>query len=163
VAVIIASAALVAISARSRLSAIAALGVVGYGISLLYVLFGAPDLAMTQVLIETLTVILFVLVLYHLPRFAIRSSRRNRVRDAVVAGAAGVLMTGLTLAAFTVNQPGGISDYFAERSVPDGHGRNVVNVILVDFRALDTLGEITVLGLAALGIYALLRLRPRKT
>jgi multicomponent Na+:H+ antiporter subunit A len=163
VAVIIASAALVAISTRSRLSAIAALGVVGYGISLLYVLFGAPDLAMTQVLIETLTVILFVLVLYHLPRFAIRSSRRNRARDAVVAGAAGVLMTGLTLAAFTVNQPGGISDYFSERSVPDGHGRNVVNVILVDFRALDTLGEITVLGLAALGIYALLRLRPRKT
>jgi multicomponent Na+:H+ antiporter subunit A len=72
-------------------------------------------------------------------------------------------MTGLTLAAFSAVNDVPLSEFFAERSVPDAHGRNIVNVILVDFRALDTLGEITVLALAALGIYALLRLRPRKT
>ena len=159
---IIAAAAFVAISARSRLSAIAAIGVVGYGIALIYVLFGAPDLAMTQLLIETLTVILFVLVLFHLPRFAVRSSRSARVRDALLATGAGVLMSGLTLAAFSITHSVGISEFFSERSLPDGHGRNVVNVILVDFRALDTFGEIAVLSLAALGIYALLRLRPRQ-
>ena len=161
--VIVAAAAIVAISTSSRLAAVAALGVVGYGIALLFVLFGAPDLAMTQVLIETLTVILFVLVLYHLPKFAIRSSRRTRVRDGIVAGLAGVLMTGITLAAFTVTSNGSVSDYYSEHSVPDGHGDNVVNVILVDFRAFDTLGEITVLATAALGVYALIRLRPRRT
>jgi multicomponent Na+:H+ antiporter subunit A len=159
---VIAAAAFVAISARSRLSAIAALGVVGYGVALIYLLFGAPDLAMTQLLIETLTVIIFVLVLFHLPRFAILSSQRTRLRDGVVAAAAGVLMTGLTLAAFSVPHGDGIGEFFAERSLPDGHGSNVVNVILVDFRAFDTMGEITVLSVAALGIYALIRLRPRK-
>lgn len=162
IVVVVAAAAFVAISAQSRLSAIAALGVVGYGMSLLFVLLGAPDLAMTQVLIETLTVIIFVLVLFHLPRFAVRSSRGTRIRDAIVATAAGLLMAGLTFAAFTTPNPEGISQFYAERSVPDGHGRNVVNVILVDFRALDTFGEITVLSIAGLGIYALVRLRPRK-
>lgn len=162
IVLVIAAAAFMAISARSRLSAIASLGVVGYGVALIYVLFGAPDLAMTQVLIETLTVIIFVLVLFHLPRFAVRSSRTTRVRDGVVATIAGLLMTGLTLAAFVTPHSRGISRFFAEQSLPEGHGHNVVNVILVDFRALDTLGEITVLALAALGIYALIRLRPRK-
>jgi multicomponent Na+:H+ antiporter subunit A len=163
VVAIIVAAVFVAITTRSRLSAIAALGVVGYGVALVYMLFGAPDLAMTQILIETLTVILFVLVLYHLPRFAILSTPGTRLRDASIAGVAGLLMAGLTLAAFSAVNEVPLSEFFAERSVPDAHGRNIVNVILVDFRALDTLGEITVLALAALGIYALLRLRPRKT
>jgi multicomponent Na+:H+ antiporter subunit A len=162
IVLVIVAAILVAITTRSRLSAVAALGVVGYGVALLYMLFGAPDLAMTQILIETLTVILFVLVLYHLPRFAVLSSPGTRLRDAVVAGAAGVLMTGVTLAAFAVSNETPLTEFFSQRSVPDGHGRNVVNVILVDFRSLDTLGEITVLALAAVGIYALLRLRPRR-
>jgi len=160
--VIVIVAALVAITTRSRLSAIAALGIVGYGVALIYVLFGAPDLAMTQILIETLTVILFVLVLYHLPRFTILSTRGTRIRDAAIAGTAGVLMAALTLAAFSVQNDVPLSDFFGETSYPEAHGRNIVNVILVDFRALDTLGEITVLAIAALGIYALLRLRPRK-
>jgi multicomponent Na+:H+ antiporter subunit A len=162
VVVIILLAAFVAMTTRSRLSAVAALGIVGYGVALIFMLFGAPDLAMTQILIETLTVILFVLVLYHLPRFAIRSSRSAKVRDGVVAAAAGILMTGLTLGAFGIANETPLAEFFADRSVPEAHGRNVVNVILVDFRALDTLGEITVLALAALGIYALIRLRPRK-
>ena len=160
--VMIIVATIVAITTRSRLSAIAALGIVGYGVALIYVLFGAPDLAMTQILIETLTVILFVLVLYHLPRFAMLSTVGTRIRDAAMAGTAGVLMAALTLAAFSVQNDVPLSEFFGETSYPEAQGRNIVNVILVDFRAMDTLGEITVLGIAALGIYALLRLRPRK-
>jgi len=159
---IVAAAALFAIRTTSRLAAVAALGVVGYGIALLFVLFGAPDLAMTQVLIETLTVFLFVLVLFHLPKFAIRSTRAARVRDGIVAAAGGLLMTGITLAAFTVTSDRRVAEYYNAQSLAEGHGRNVVNVILVDFRAFDTMGEITVLAVAALGIYALIRLRPRR-
>lgn len=155
-----------ALRARSRLAAVAALGVVGYGVALVYVLYGAPDLAMTQLLVETLSVIVYVLVLYHLPRF--RPSHRadglamaaGRARDAMVAATAGVLMALLVLVATRVAFDPSLSLYLSEQSLPLGHGRNVVNVILVDFRALDTLGEVTVLSLAALGVYALLRLRP---
>jgi multicomponent Na+:H+ antiporter subunit A len=147
--------------ARSRLAAISALGVVGYCVALLFVLFGAPDLAMTQFLVETLTVILFVLVFYHLPGSAPLSGWRTRVRDACLAGAVGALMTALVLVAANVELSPTISGYYAEASLHEAHGRNVVNVILVDFRGLDTLGEITVLTAAGIGVYALLKLRPR--
>jgi Multisubunit Na+/H+ antiporter, MnhB subunit len=114
---------------------------------------------MTQFLIETLMVLLFVLVLYHLPRFATLSTQVARVRDVVVALSAGGLMTLLVLLAISSTRPTPLTDYFAEHSYTAGHGRNVVNVILVDFRGLDTLGEITVLAVAAVGVYALLKLR----
>lgn len=149
-----------AVHSKSRLTAIAALGVVGYGVALLYVIFGAPDLAITQFLVETLTVILFVLVFYHLPEFPKISSSPARLRDLSVAVTAGVMMTVLVLVATNTQYFAPISDYFADRSVPDAHGRNIVNVILVDFRAIDTLGEITVLGISAMGVFALLKLRP---
>lgn len=153
-------AVLAAVLVKSRLAAIAALGVVGYGVALFFVLFGAPDLAMTQFLIETLTVILFVLVFYHLPESQMVSERVARWRDAALALAAGALMTALVLVGTPENYPP-ISGYFVEHSVTQGHGRNIVNVILVDFRGLDTLGEITVLAVAAVGVYALLKLRRR--
>jgi multicomponent Na+:H+ antiporter subunit A len=146
--------------AKSRLAAIAALGVVGYSVALIFVLFGAPDLAMTQFLVETLTVILFVLVFYHLPESQIVSDWAARWRDAALALAAGALMTAFVLVGTPENYPP-ISGYFVEHSVTQGHGRNIVNVILVDFRGLDTLGEITVLAVAAVGVYALLKLRRR--
>jgi multicomponent Na+:H+ antiporter subunit A len=149
-----------AVSSPSRLGAIAALGVVGYAISLLFVFFGAPDLAMTQFAIETLTVILFVLVLYRLPPFTHYSSVRERRRDAVVAAAVGLLMAMLTLGAMQAPVRSRLSAFFAAHSLVSAHGRNVVNVILVDFRALDTLGEITVLAAAALGVFALRRSAP---
>jgi len=151
-------AALMAIRSRSRLSAVAALGAAGYGVALIYLLFGAPDLALTQFLIESLTVILFVLAFYHLPHFAQLSLTRSRVRDAAVALLAGGLMTALVLSAAGIQLHPSISDYFVETAWPEAHGRNIVNVILVDFRAIDTLGEITVLGIAAIGVYALLKL-----
>ena len=152
-------AAVGAVRATSRLAAVASLGVVGFGVALVYILHGAPDLAMTQFLIETLMVLLFVLVLYHLPRFATLSSQVARARDLVVSLAAGGLMTLLVLLAISSTRPTPLTDYFAEHSLPAAHGRNVVNVILVDFRGLDTLGEITVLAVAAVGVYALLKLR----
>lgn len=148
-----------AVRARARLAAIALLGAVGYGVALIFVFFGAPDLAMTQFLIETLLVILFVLVFYHLPPFVIYSERAARTRDAIVATAFGGMMALLVMAIGGGHDGPRVSDYFAERSLGEAHGRNVVNVILVDFRAIDTLGEITVLAAAAAGVYALLRLR----
>lgn len=150
------------VRASSRLAAITALGVVGYGIALIFMLYGAPDLAMTQFAIETLSVILFVLVLYKLPRFAKFSGPSDRIRDGLIALGAGSLMTALVLAVTAIPLDSRIAPFFAQNSVPEGKGRNIVNVILVDFRALDTLGEITVLATAALGVYALIKLTKTK-
>ncbi len=162
VGLLILAATVVAISSSSRLTAVAALGVVGYGVALIYTLFGAPDLAMTQFAIETLTVFLFVLVLYRLPRFARLTARPARVRDAVVALSAGALMTVLVLVTTAMPMESRLSPFFAENAVPLARGRNIDNVILVDFRGLDTLGEITVLSVAAIGVFALLKLRSDK-
>jgi multicomponent Na+:H+ antiporter subunit A len=162
VAALIPIGALTAIASRSRLAAVAALGVVGYGVALIFVLFGAPDLAMTQFMVETLTVILFVLVFYHLPRFAILSSRRVLVRDALMALAFGGLITVIVAMGSGIQLYPKISDYFIANSSPLAHGRNVVDVILVDFRGFDTFGEMTVLAVAGVGVYALLRLKPGK-
>lgn len=155
-------AAFAAVRAEGRLAAIAALGTVGLGVALLFVFYGAPDLALTQFAIETLTVLLFVLVLYRLPRFTRISSRRSRIRDAALATAGGVLMTTLTLVATSQSLRSAVAQYYGDMSLLLAKGRNVVNVILVDFRGLDTLGEITVLAVAALGVFALIRLRPGK-
>jgi multicomponent Na+:H+ antiporter subunit A len=146
----------VAIVATSRLTAIAGLGVAGYGVGVLFLLFGAPDLAMTQFAIETLTVLLFVLVLYRLPRFETRSDPATRVRDALLASAVGLAIGGSMAVVLARPTPSVLAPFFLAESVPSAHGRNVVNVILVDFRSLDTLGEITVLGLAAMGVGALM-------
>jgi multicomponent Na+:H+ antiporter subunit A len=162
-AILILAAALMATLTRSRLAAVAALGVVGYGIALTYILFGAPDLAMTQFLIETLTVIIFVLVFYHLPRLRRWPSPVVRLRDAAIALAMGAFMTALVLAAIANREPSHVAAYYAEQAKPAAHGRNIVNVILVDFRGLDTLGEITVLATAAIGVFALLKLRRTST
>lgn len=155
-------ASIATVRARSRLGAVAALGVVGYSVALIFVLFGAPDLAMTQFLVESLTVILFVLVFYHLPDETTRSNRASRLRDLVVASTVGGLMAALVWLMHQVQWYASISDYFAKHSLEQAHGRNIVNVILVDFRGLDTLGEITVLAVAGLGVYALMKLRLKK-
>jgi multicomponent Na+:H+ antiporter subunit A len=148
-----------AVHSRTRLAAVAALGVVGYAVGLLYVLFGAPDLAMTQIVVETLTVILFVLAFYHLPGFAYYSSKTQRLRDAIIAGGMGLLMTLLVLAAQKPQGTSHVAQYYLSKSYLEAHGRNIVNVILVDFRGIDTMGEITVLAVAGLGAYSLLKLR----
>lgn len=159
---VIMAGALTAATTTSRLAAVAGLGAVGYGVALVYILFGAPDLAMTQFCIETLSIVLFVLVLYRLPRFSLLSRPAGRVRDILVACSIGGFMTVLVLLAVSQTLVPHISSYFLAHSLPAGHGRNVVNVILVDFRALDTLGEITVLAVAALGVYGLMKARNRE-
>lgn len=147
---------------RTALASVAVLGGVGLMIALFFALFGAPDLALTQLAVETLIVIIFVLVIFHLPRYGRLSSRRRLMSDAGIAASLGALIGVLTLAASSATPPEPISDFYAERSVPEGFGRNVVNVILVDFRAMDTLGEIFVIGVAAIGVYTLLTLRTPK-
>jgi multicomponent Na+:H+ antiporter subunit A len=157
--VIIVIATLAAVRARSRLASVAALGVVGFSVAMIYILYGAPDLAMTQFAIETLTVILFVFVLYRLPRFASYTSKATRWRDAIVAVTAGIMMSTLVLVVTTAPLASRLTPFFAENSYTLAKGRNIVNVILVDFRGIDTLGEITVLAVAAIGVFALMKLR----
>lgn len=155
-------AAIATVRSSSRMAAVIALSAVGVSITLIFVLYGAPDLALTQILIETLMVILFVLVLQKLPHFIRRSSRATQVRDLAIAGSGGLLMTVLVLLASHVQlDPGYASTFYRHESVAAGHGRNVVNVILVDFRVLDTLGEITVLAVAAIGVVAMTRSNTR--
>ncbi len=154
------SGAAITIFTTSRLAAAAALGLTGTSITLLLAVFSAPDLAITLVMVETLTVILLVLVLHKLPKFGRLRSTQQRIRDGGLAILAGGMMTALVLASFGLNLPSDVASQYAANSVPSAYGRNVVNVILVDFRALDTLGEIVVVAVAAFGVYALLRLKP---
>lgn len=136
------------------------MGVAGYGIALIFLYYSAIDLAITQILVETLIVVMFVFILQRLPRFTVLSGKATRLRDAIVALSFGVAMTLLALKAIHVNLNNPISDYFLSQSYDKAHGKNVVNVILVDFRALDTLGEIIVLSIAALGVFVLLKAKP---
>jgi len=140
-----------------RLLAVLLVGAVGLVVSLAFVRFSAPDLALTQLLVEIVTVILLVLAMYFLPAESPRdSTRARRARDAVVALGAGGGVAALTWALLT-RPLDGIAWYYLDNAKPGGGGYNVVNVILVDFRGFDTLGEITVLGVAAIGIVALLQ------
>jgi len=152
--------AAVVTTTRSRLGAVASMGVFGFAVALIFILFSAPDLGITQVLVETLTVILLVLVLFRLPGFVNLSTPAQRARDVVVAVLTGGLMTLLMMVAIDVQIFPSISEYMIEQSQPLAYGRNIVNVILVDFRSLDTLGEIFVLALAAIGVYAMLKFHP---
>jgi multicomponent Na+:H+ antiporter subunit A len=160
IALLMLAAAFVTVWVPSRLGAIVAMGVIGYGLALIFVDFGAPDLAMTQFLIETMTVILFVWVIFRLPKLTGEPTRPQRIRNALVAIASGTLMSILVLVALSVQEGSRLSGFFAENSYILAHGRNIVNVIIVDFRGLDTLGEITVLSLAGVGVYTLLKLKP---
>ncbi len=144
---------------HSRLTMVIGAGVVGFGLALIYLMHGAADLAMTQVLVETLTVILVVLVLIHVPKLKELRSATSKVRDGVIAVAAGAMMTLLILAVTAVPFDAFISEYYAETSYPLAHGRNIVNVILVDFRALDTMGEVVVVAIAGLAVYALIKMK----
>ena len=156
---ILASLGIILAFGHSRLTMVIGAGIVGFGLALIYLMHGAADLAMTQVLVETLTVILVVLVLIHVPRIKDARSTTSRVRDAVVATGAGVMMTLLILAATVAPFDAFISEFYAEASYPLAHGRNIVNVILVDFRALDTMGEVVVVAIAGLAVYALIKMK----
>jgi multicomponent Na+:H+ antiporter subunit A len=143
--------------ARSTMAAVLALGAVGYGVAMIFIAFGAPDLAMTQFSVETLTVLIYVLVFRHFRELGPLSPGLVRARDGAVAIGIGIIIGGLLVSIATTDTPARLREYFVELGPTLGHGRNIVNVILVDFRAFDTLGEITVLATVALGVRALLR------
>ncbi|MBK1698024.1 Na(+)/H(+) antiporter subunit A [Rhodovibrio salinarum] len=151
--------AIVATIVFSRVAAVAAVSVVGYAVALLFLIFSAPDLAFTQFMVETLTVVILVLVLMRVPlEVSALRTRAGRLRDGLIAIAVG---TAVSLVLLTTTQGPldlRLSEFFIENSVPVAHGHNIVNVILVDFRALDTLGEIFVVTVAGLSCFGLLRL-----
>jgi len=141
---------------RQRLVALVVIGAVGLVVSLTFVLLSAPDLALTQLLVEMVTIALMLLALNYLPQHGQPEPRWRKLRDGALAVAAGTGVAALVHA--TITRPSQtIADQLLARSLPEGGGTNVVNVILVDFRGFDTLGEIVVFGIAGLVVHALLR------
>ena len=163
VGVAILGSALATVLLKRRFAAVLSLGGVGFGVAVLFIIQGAPDLALTQLLVETLTLVMFVLVLRHLPeRFEPARWRPGEAARIAVSVGIGVFVTAFALVAGSARSVESISGEYLDRALPEGGGRNVVNVILVDFRGLDTMGEITVLLVAALGIASLV-LSARRT
>lgn len=146
---------------KTALGSVAVTGGVGFLLALYFGVHGAPDVAATQFAVETLVVIIFVLVIFHLSRYRSLTNPRTKLIDGLVAIAFGGLMAALTFTVASRPAPESISAFHAERSVVDAFGRNIVNVILVDFRALDTLGEVFVVATAAMGVFTLLALRTK--
>ncbi len=148
----------------SRITAIAGLGVVGSGVALLFITYGAPDVAITQLLVEVLVVVLVALALLKLPHLKPEPEPRRKI-DAVLAVGIGGVVTLITLMVVSTPVDRRLSSWFEVTAWPEAFGRNIVNVILVDFRALDTFGEIAVVAIAALAALSLLksqRSSPRK-
>lgn len=148
-----------AVTTQSRLTAVVALGVVGLTISMIFLYYSAPDLAMTQFSIDTLTMILFVLVLYKLPKYLNLTNLRKRTKDAFLALSFGGLIMLLALEVLQEYNPTDVSAYYAQNAYLLAKGKNVVNVIIVDFRGVDTFMETIVLTIAAIGVFSLLKLR----
>ncbi|MBT1449480.1 monovalent cation/H+ antiporter subunit A [Glaciecola sp. XM2] len=141
---------------RKRMVALITLSVVGLIVSVAFARFSAPDLALTQLAVEVVTVILLMLALFFLPQKTPAESSPSRVvRDVGIAAAIGGIVATINYA-FITQPVDSIAEFFLANSKTGGGGTNAVNVILVDFRGLDTLGEILVLGVAALGIFKLL-------
>ncbi|MEF8976198.1 MAG: hydrogen gas-evolving membrane-bound hydrogenase subunit E [Halapricum sp.] len=157
--------------ASSHISGVLMLSILGFMVAIFYILGDAPDLALTQLLIETLVLVLFLLVLDKLPAFYGEARRALVARDAVVSGIVGVTVFLTVLVSSGANPDGRIAEYFLDNGgVPAEHGAwivdygggaNIVNVILVDFRAFDTLGEISVVAMAALSVITLIAMRER--
>lgn len=146
----------------SRLTAIIGMSVLGYTMCFIYIFYGAPDLAMTQFAIDTLTVILFVLVVYRLPKYLDMSNPMKKVRDGIVATSFGTFLAFTIIEVMRETPTKATTEFFAENSYLLAKGKNVVNVILVDFRGFDTMIEITVLSIAAIGVFGLLKLYLKK-
>jgi len=144
--------------AKTRLGAIVALGVQGLAVALIFMLFGAPDLAFTQLMVETLSVVILALVMTRLNLSADDPRPyEDLARDGVLALVIGAATSVLLLRVLQGVFDGRLSEFFARHSVEIAHGHNIVNVILVDFRGLDTLGEISVVMTAGIAVLALLR------
>jgi multicomponent Na+:H+ antiporter subunit A len=162
VGVVMMVAAVAVATSRGRLRAVLLLGVTGYTTAVLFLLHGAPDLALTQVLVETVSLLVFLLVLRKLPKYfterPLQSSRWWRV---VLAGCTGLAFTLVALLTFGSRVATPVSAAYPEVAKSFGYGNNIVNVVLVDTRAWDTIGEIAVLSIAATGVASLIFLRSR--
>lgn len=153
------AAALTVLFSKSRITSIVAVGAVGYLVSFFFVLFRAPDLALTQLVVETVTTVLFLLAFYHLPKLKKEMTKvRFKVSNAIIAIASGLVVTLIALSANGNKIFPSISSFF-ENSYELAGARNIVNAILVDFRGIDTMLEISVLSIAGLGVYTLIKLR----
>ncbi len=148
---------------NNRIVAIIVTGVVGFLIALYFVIFRAPDLALTQLLVETVSVVLFMVAFYHLPELRKESFKpRFNFVNLLISIGVGAIVTALALSSLALGNEAGfepISDYFIANAKELAGGYNIVNVILVDFRGLDTILEILVLAIAALGVVAMIKLR----
>jgi multicomponent Na+:H+ antiporter subunit A len=141
---------------RNRLAAVLLIGVTGYGCGAIFALHGAPDLALTQFLVETLVLVIFVLVLRTLPAEAEKAHiNHKRLPRALLSVAVGVTVTSLAVYAMAARTGAGIAELIPDAAYYRGHGANAVNVLLVDIRAWDTMGEISVLLVAATGVASL--------
>ena len=157
--------------APSHVAGVLTLSILGFMVAIFYILADAPDLALTQLVIETLVLVLFLLVLDKLPAFYGEANRLKSAGDALVAGLVGVTVFVTVLLSTAATPDDVIARYFVERAgVPETHGTflldwggggNIVNVILVDFRAFDTLGEISVVAMAALSVVTIVAMRER--
>jgi multicomponent Na+:H+ antiporter subunit A len=146
--------------AKSRLTSIILLGAVGYTVALFFVVFRAPDLALTQLVIETVSVALFLLCFYHLPKLKKEESKIPfKLTNALISIGVGAIVTAIALSANSTKLFDSISQFYVDNTYIRAAGKNMVNVILVDFRGFDTLFEICVLAIAALGIFAMIKLR----
>lgn len=162
IAVVMMLAAGFAVRARTRFQAIVLVGVTGYGMALVFALHGAPDLALTQALVETVTLIAFVLVIRKLPQHFVQvTTRGHRVIRAVIGLGVGLVFGVFALVAYSARVASPISEFMPEMAYAGGHGFNVVNVMLVDMRGWDTLGELSVILAAATGVASLVFLRTR--
>lgn len=163
IAVCMIPAAIAATVATKRFAAVVIVGVTGYGMVAFFAAQGAPDLALTQILVESITIVVFVLVLRRLPAGIGRSEGRfSPTMRAIVGGLFGALMMGVAAVAMAARDAAPISEQFGRLAYEIGHGKNIVNVTLVDIRAWDTLGELSVVVVAATGVASLIFVRSRE-
>jgi len=151
----------VTLLAYSRLMAICAMGVIGSCVGLIYLMYGAPDVALTQLTVEILVVVLVTVALLKLPGHATvgEASGVEKMVRGVIAISVGSLVTVLLLGVNSAPLDMRITDYYSAYSYALAHGRNIVNVVLVDFRGFDTMGEIMVLSVAGVTAYQMIKLR----
>ncbi|SMX23274.1 putative monovalent cation/H+ antiporter subunit A [Boseongicola aestuarii] len=142
---------------NSRIAGIAGLGAVGIGVALIFIIYSAPDVAITQLLVETLIVVLFAVAALRLPMLKPEDGFPNRKLDALFATAIGAVVAAIMITVTTGPINRRLTEYFEQSSWIDAYGRNIVNVILVDFRALDTFGEIAVVAVAGIAAWAILK------
>lgn len=162
IAIIMALAAIRATQSLTRFKAVVLVGVTGYGMSAIFALHGAPDLALTQALVETVALIAFILVIRRLPiKIGGKSSKKNKLGRALLGIGVGLGLGMATLIAFGARSHSSVSTVFSELALEGGHGRNIVNVILVDIRGWDTMGELSVVLAAATGVASLVFLSTR--